>query len=928
MPNILLSSLDLSPRAIHCLESVNIYYLNQLLEATDVYLHSIRGIGQKTLEEIYELKLSVQNENLPLKYPIPLEEPYSQKEFLVINLAFPEQSYIDNSKLLFKTKKGFLLDNAPLTDFDLPIRCINAFNRIDIYSIKEVCLYPFKTLKDIPCLGQGTIDKLLSYLSQITVIESKPLEIPDAQTAEYHVFCEQLLQKFKANGIDSTYETLKLELNSFISKGLENNHPNNPEEFEKLFKEYIKSSREVENKLTKLIFNIVSNVSELISREEIKLKLPNILNDDELIDKSLQLLLNDKSIEFYETGYRIYRPYFKDWVKNLKKGQREALIYRVQGKTLQECGDIMNNISRERVRQLVNSALLKKPLLKEDEYKYWYTKYNLTYEGMDSIFRISLDDYNFLHMLYDRGTFPLNEMLNDEKITPELQPRLLKYLNRNKIIINGEYILLNRHSLCRALAREICAEKAVDVSYFYQKYMELLEKNNLTNNSGLLFANERAFEARVQNSMYLLMSLWHRVRYYPFNEYDVLEFVKELHLEQFKDIEISSYKLILNNPRLIEQFNIQNEYELHNFLNKTQNQWNKNNQYNVTMGRMPTISFGNANREKQTIELLKQLSPISSKEFGQFYEAEFGVHTASVLANMYPYIEQYYHSGKYEIEQQLLPPEEENFLRGKLTDSFYYIAEVEELFAREFGSEAVSKLNSRCYRCLGFRVYSHCILKNTFRGANDYFSSLIANNNGALISKLMQHCTKNNVLFYKILNDSLEKLDILECSYKEYLTFDQYNLINPKASKESLMNFINNVYELSSIDFFTIDSLLQQQSILNTLSEDLEVQANSFFFIALLKNSHKFKYIRAANSYVFYNREATTKSTLDFIKFVLKSLVRISIDDFIYYLHTQYGIAIYRSKILSLIADSDIYFDRFANILYYSLDDYCLFNNA
>ena len=56
-------------------------------------------------------------------------------------------------------------------------------------------------------------------------------------------------------------------------------------------------------------------------------------------------------------------------------------------------------------------------------------------------------------------------------------------------------------------------------------------------------------------------------------------------------------------------YDVDNCYVLHNLLNKNI----KND--NVIFKRMPTICFGNADRDYQVLELLKRLSPVKISAF-------------------------------------------------------------------------------------------------------------------------------------------------------------------------------------------------------------------------------------------------------------------------------------------------------------------------
>lgn len=60
----------------------------------------------------------------------------------------------------------------------------------------------------------------------------------------------------------------------------------------------------------------------------------------------------------------------------------------------------MGNRSRQSVDQLIRSALRNKPALREDDYRYWFERYNMDMEAFNTIFLKAETDctYGYLVM--------------------------------------------------------------------------------------------------------------------------------------------------------------------------------------------------------------------------------------------------------------------------------------------------------------------------------------------------------------------------------------------------------------------------------------------------------------------------------------------------------------------------------------------------
>ena len=99
------------------------------------------------------------------------------------------------------------------------------------------------------------------------------------------------------------------------------------------------------------------------------------------------------------------------------------------------------------------------------------------------------------------------------------------------------------------------------------------------------------------------------------------------------------------------------------------------------------------------------------------------------------------------------------------------------------------------------------------------------------------------------------------------------------------------------------------------------VGLGDWFNAGILKNSKKIRFIKSGGGIVFYkgNKQFTT---VDFIRFIMKKIIKMDIDDFIDYIEDEYGILMQREKLPYLINNSDMYYDSIMEKIYLTKNDY------
>ena len=63
-----------------------------------------------------------------------------------------------------------------------------------------------------------------------------------------------------------------------------------------------------------------------------------------------------------------------------------------------------------------------------------------------------------------------------------------------------------------------------------------------------------------------------------------------------------------------------------------------------------------------------------------------------------------------------------------LTDGFYFIEDVKNIYTEKFGLESVKKVNVRIMDELGYKLYSQYAIKKNYPSADNYFQHFILKN--------------------------------------------------------------------------------------------------------------------------------------------------------------------------------------------------------
>ena len=556
------------------------------------------------------------------------------------NIAMKINKHSNENKqriTLFRSEDAQIYQDVPLEDIGFSTRCYNVLKRrgcnyaSQLLSLTETELYQYRNI------GVTAVEEIMQKVSTITIID---ISISEREERE------QVIQKKK----DEQPITVFLNHDNLLYADIP-------------IKELALSTR-IYRLLTESGYTFVSQIAALTHAQLLsieKMGFASVKEVLELLDSIVVKMPPSFVPNEYGTSKSGESPQnklsiidFANAIPDEKK--RQMFQMRLQGLSLEEiAGKVNPPITREGVRQVCSKIVARKrQILHEDKYVEMYEKYHFTLEDFTSIFGEKDTTYNYLVIRSKRGTLPLSDLINDKSLPAEIRLDIERVLNEKHlsdfISVDGELVQKNRIAMVHYVIKTYCYE---DTSYddFIVLYSHFLAERGLEDDPKFSI-NSRTYENRFQLDTKVLWKQWRRLRYYDVESRDYTNLWRELNLEQYKDVEYSTYKFFKHHPTLMHEYDIRDEYELHNLLRKLCHAEHRNY---INFSRMPVIEFGNSNREAQLLKLLAEISPARPSDFAVAYEDKYGILARTVTASMLPLLERCYNKGAGVYDISLAP---------------------------------------------------------------------------------------------------------------------------------------------------------------------------------------------------------------------------------------------------------------------------------
>lgn len=872
-----LELLPLSARSSNCLRRAGIHTVGQLLDyPADKWL-DIRNMGTKSVDEVLDLAARIRAGDgfqMVASKPKPPEPPPPPR-----------------------------LPDIPVPELGLSVRAKNCLESMGVRTAADLSDATLESLLSVKNMGRKTAEQIMEKLEELREQFSFPNAGGSALPEEPGgALCAMV------KDLSAFTKLPQGDLLRYLAPCWEASP--NAEEAELLDLAFQQGP--VRREARRAILRLLEPYEEAVSPEELLKFLPAGTSI-----RTLKLLLGDllRREQITIRNNRVLRrwPTAPEFAERLPdQRQRELLLARLGGATLEEAGQC-SGITRERVRQLVQKALAGRPRLYEDQYQYLFNHYDFSLDEFCLAFDEPEKTYYYLEMVRPKGERkPIRELLADEAVPVPLRRRAERAVYKQYVTIGGVRVLKRRPELTDYLVRTRCRE-TTSMEEFLQQYQEMLDSLGLGEDPSLVI-EARTYENKFNTSSHLLWIQGRRFRYYPISEQDFAPLLEALDLDRYEDMEISTLKLFRDYPELMKEYDIRDEYELHNLLKKI---WPKDGGQ-VRFKKMPTIEIGTPDRDRQVLDLLWQCAPIAIGDLAHRYEELYGAKSATVQGSYFSCISLYLHNSVYRIDQPPLPEEEQRRMAELLTGDFYRMAEIRRVYRREFPTGSPENINPFVLKSLGFRTYTDYVVSARYSSASDYFFHLLTDRD--VIDMTQENHRYTDLTTYSSeLCDLKSQREIVEFLPLQYISLQRLQSAGVDAG--DLAEYCAAVSAFTRPgEYFTIASL-RQKGLTHPL-DDLGFE-DWFYGSLLAEDPERFAYRRMGGTRLFC-RVRETIQIAGFLHWLVEAEPsgRIDIYELQETLERQYKISIPLYKLIEVAQNSELYYDPIMKAAYIDYDTY------
>lgn len=664
-------------------------------------------------------------------------------------------------------------------------------------------------------------------------------------------FCNKYKEKQKFyNALIEAYKKMK-----------DNNFNITNDDFSKYLLAMIKNKCQKKNELTSVIYDEMKKTSypiEYFFSDLNKLETCGVIN------------VSNSEIEYVV-------PSLINSIEKMPERTKKIIELRLTGMTLRNIGNKFG-LTRERIRQIIEREYKRLPFVNEDKFKSYYEEYDFSEEEFCKIFLEPKQTYYYLFDKYDKGSKDFYEIENDYLLTKEMVIRIKEL--KNEIYINNEFIVGNRDGVLKYVLKSVDSNIRVDdlFSLFNKALINDFNKYNI-----LGFDNIHNLEALLERKAWSISGANKTFRYYE------PKLVEKADLEQIKEILLSNqgfYSTIYffqNNKELMEQIDIRNEQELHNFLR------NYIHDSSIEYLRMPNILINCHNKEEFILSMIYKYSPISLTNFCKLLREDYGHREDTIAAYLSLYFGKYITNGIISVDVKELSYEESEKIMKKIDKAIYPIAEVNKILEDLEIKDGNKLLNNLNLNKIGYKIVGQFVVKKSFDRMEDALYKSIER--GELEKKYI----KTNSTSYACILKLLKSKKIIEIN-NQYVPFEI--LYKLGITKEEITEFEASVKDKFSNDneYFTaynirenVDcNLLKRFSVSNDIINGLVYSMDRFKKISWKDN-------------IIYVKSSDVGSRVKFIESIIKNSSGISIKEIQLFLSKKYDIKVKENDIKNII---------------------------
>ena len=651
-----------------------------------------------------------------------------------------------------------------------------------------------------------------------------------------------------------------------------------------------------------------------------KERLPEQITDEQL-KRILGTMIAEGKLEYVDFRcYRVY-PKFEEYLAScpdMDDRAKDFIRRRLAGETLESIAAGFN-LTRERVRQIISKEVknvkrfyqAKTGLewFDEDYYRYFFETYSFDRRDAEEWLGINREIFNYLDLSGSkRGEKNLEEALDDsQNLDYGFRLRIKNYLNRNKLFLDGRWVEKKRADLEEYVVRKYCTE-TVSYEEFIRIYNDFLRSEEIPYDESIYYTDavKRTRMNKLSADRSLLWKQNRQIRYYDIDGRDYTELLDALNLDAYENVEYSTLKFIREYPEIMEQYDIRDQYELHNLLRKIVPQ---GSYHDFCCEKNPTIRFGTPDMNSVFMDLMIDNAPISQTDLAELISKEYGFEPGTVMGSYLAPLSPYYHQGMYTIDQKAMLAENREKLLDHLDDDFYYMDEIRKLYASLIPGADLEEINPYNLKTMGFSVLSRYVYRN-YSSLEAYFRNLLTREDITDITPYRRRFVYVNS-FSSTLVDMKNDYEILEFEPNQIIRFRKLEAAG--VTKDDLQAFCD-----EAANFVEDGTYFSMQSIKKTgfQSELFDLGFSDWFYASLLTADDRFSFTKAFGAIILYKGEERI-TIQSFEEQLIKEHSTVDVYDLMTEMEETYGCQISdHVDVIYKVKGTDVYYDPILDRLY------------
>lgn len=577
---------------------------------------------------------------------------------------------------------------------------------------------------------------------------------------------------------------------------------------------------------------------------------------------------------------------------------KNYLLLRIQGKTLQEIGEI-HGVSKERARQKINKIISKMPEIHEiEEFRDIYSKYRISKDIFVNVFHSDERVYEILSLLYKKGNQDIVSYILEGDFSDDVKQFIVatsgKYLHKGeKKQLTREFVIID------ILYRNKDLQKYFSLDDIYYLYMEEVSRY-----PKLKIKSSRSLASLLDRYSKIIFSLKDG---YRFHDLDYNSDIRDELIEVFNSIPDGAYNMnwvFNNNVGLMNELDIINGSELHFFCKK----------YDIysddmNLGRNPEFVKGELTKREYVLSELKEFNGRSVDVFIRYMNENFGLNIDSFTSYLFSEFTSNIHNRTIFFKEDNQSNQLAS-LKILLTEELYEKNEFYGIVSQTFSPSMISK---QLIFELGYVEKGNIVISKNYRSAYSALEKYILSNEIFTVENRALFKTNE---YFNVIQKLEKNLNILKVSDTSYINIEHFE--QKGFDKNRFLQFISRVNDFTHEgEYFSIISLINNGFSDRLLEDGFELISLD----RLISVSDKVKAVSVGFPNI-YCRSEVKRNLNDFLIDELLKCGSANVENFTNDLNSKYGLSLDGYNVRTRLIDMGAYYSNVSNKIYILKEDY------